>query len=94
MLSELGHSSGPIRLLWKGPLRRWKAGNGFAIFRGWSCSGAQSLGGDPGSGCWNMLDALGSPARIRTWIASLVRAGVLPLDDRGLIPEVILLSSL
>ena len=26
---------------------------------------------------------LGSPARIRTWIPHLVRAGVLPLDDRG-----------
>jgi hypothetical protein len=26
----------------------------------------------------------GSPARIWTWIASLVKAGVLPLDDRGM----------
>ena len=29
---------------------------------------------------------LGSPARIRTWIPQLVRAGVLPLDDRNLRP--------
>ena len=29
------------------------------------------------------LRPTGSPARIRTWIATLGRAGVLPLDDRG-----------
>ena len=48
------------------------------------CFGARSRGFDPGPGCFQQhgpTGSAGSGRRIRTDISSLVRAGVLPLDE-------------